>query len=86
MKNVSQDDKILDELVKIREALAPTPKPKPEKKPKDKSIEGRMKGFTEEFKEFLSKYKVFGIFYLSGGFLFSVPLLIGSILLGLIFQ
>ena len=58
---MSQDDKILDELVKIREALAPTPEPEPELKPKDKSIEGRMKGFVDEFKDFLAKYKVLGL-------------------------
>jgi len=58
---MSQDEKILDELVKIREALAPKPEPKPEPKPKEKSIKGRMRGFADEFKDFLSKYKVLGL-------------------------
>ena len=56
---MSQDDKILDELVKIREALAPPPEPETEER--EKSAEQFIKGFFEEFKEFLSKYKVFGM-------------------------
>ena len=53
---MSQDNKILDELVKIREALAPEPK-KEEILPPKKPLEG----FVDEFKDFLTKYKVFGL-------------------------
>lgn len=47
---MSTDDKILEELTKIREALAPPAAP-PTKK----------KNLVEEFKEFLKKYKVMGL-------------------------
>ena len=45
---MSQDDKILDELVKIREALTPEPEPEPEPESKDKSPDQYIKGFFEE--------------------------------------
>jgi len=43
------DDKILEELKRIRELLEPKPAPPPPK------------GFREEFIDFLSKYKVMGL-------------------------
>lgn len=49
---MSTDQKMLEELKKIREALAPKPAP-PEPAPP--------KGLWNEFKDFLSKYKVLGL-------------------------
>ncbi len=49
---MTTDSEMLEELRKIREALAPTPPPKePEKK----------KNLLEEFKDFIMKYKVLGL-------------------------
>jgi large conductance mechanosensitive channel len=49
---MSTDMEILEELKKIREALAPTPPPpEPEKK----------KNLLVEFKDFIKKYKVLGL-------------------------
>ena len=49
---MTTDSEMLEELKKIREALAPTPPPKePEKK----------KNLLEEFKDFIMKYKVLGL-------------------------
>ncbi|MFX1562796.1 MAG: MscL family protein [Promethearchaeota archaeon] len=48
---MSQDEQILEELQRIREALEPKPDP-PRKLPKN---------LAEEFKEFLMKYKVMGL-------------------------
>ena len=48
---MSMDQKILDELKKIREALEAKPAPAPVPP----------KGLWNEFKDFLSKYKVFGL-------------------------
>jgi large conductance mechanosensitive channel len=47
---LSTDEKILEELRQIREALTPPP-PTPKEK----------KGFIEEFKDFLKQYNVFGL-------------------------
>lgn len=47
---LSNEEKILEELKQIREALVPPPPPPPEKK-----------SLLQEFKEFLDKYKVMGI-------------------------
>src|SRR3990170_6172774 len=49
---MSTDQKMLDELKKIREAVEPKPAPPPPPPPK---------GLWNEFKEFLSKYKVLGL-------------------------
>jgi len=46
---LTKEDKMLDELTKIRELLTPAPSP-PSKE-----------GFLNEFKDFLSKYKVMGL-------------------------
>jgi len=46
---MSKEDKILDELKKIRELLTPKPAPPPRK------------GLWKEFMDFLSKYKVMGL-------------------------
>ena len=49
---MTTDTEMLEELKKIREALAPTPPPEePTKK----------KSMLEEFKEFITKYKVLGL-------------------------
>jgi large conductance mechanosensitive channel len=48
---LSNEDEILAELKKIREALEKTPPPPPP----------QPKGLWNEFKEFLSKYKIFGL-------------------------
>jgi large conductance mechanosensitive channel len=48
---MSLDQKILDELKKIREALEAKPAP----------VAAPPKGLWNEFKDFLSKYKVFGL-------------------------
>lgn len=48
---MSTQDKMLEELRKIREALEPKPSPPPEKP----------KGLWNEFMDFLSKYKVMGL-------------------------
>ncbi len=48
--DLSNDEKILEELKQIREALVPPPPPPPEKK-----------SLWQEFKEFLDKYKVMGL-------------------------
>jgi len=48
---MSLDQKMLDELKKIREALEPKPAPAPTPP----------KGLWNEFKDFLSKYKVLGL-------------------------
>ena len=47
---MDKEDEILAELKKIREALEKTPPPAPQPK-----------GLWEEFKEFLAKYKIFGL-------------------------
>jgi large conductance mechanosensitive channel len=49
---MSTDQKMLDELKKIREALEPKPAPPATAPPK---------GLWNEFKDFLSKYKVLGL-------------------------
>ena len=49
---MSMDQKILDELKKIHEALEPKPAP---------SVAAPPKGLWNEFKDFLSKYKVLGL-------------------------
>ena len=49
---MSTDQKMLDELKKIREALEPKPAPPTPPPPK---------GLWNEFKDFLSKYKVLGL-------------------------
>ena len=49
---MTTDSEMLEELVKIREALAPTPPPEEPKK---------KKSMLEEFKEFIMKYKVLGL-------------------------
>jgi large conductance mechanosensitive channel len=49
---MSKDDKMLEELRRIREALEPKPAPPPPPKPK---------GMRAEFMDFLSKYKVMGL-------------------------
>lgn len=48
---MSSDQKMLDELRKIRELLEPKPAP----------VTEPPKGLWNEFKDFLSKYKVFGL-------------------------
>jgi len=48
---MSTQEKMLEELRKIREALEPKPSPAPEKP----------KGLWNEFMDFLSKYKVMGL-------------------------
>jgi len=49
---MSKDDKMLDELKRIRELLEPKPAPPPPPPPK---------GIRAEFMDFLSKYKVMGL-------------------------
>ena len=49
---MAKDDEILEELTKIRELLTPKPAPPPPPKPE---------GLANEFKDFLSKYKVMGM-------------------------
>ena len=49
---MSKDDKMLDELKRIRELLEPKPAPPPPPPPK---------GLWKEFMDFLSKYKVMGL-------------------------
>jgi len=49
---MTTDSEILEELRKIREALAPTPPPKEP---------GKKKTLLEEFKDFIMKYKVLGL-------------------------
>ena len=49
---MSKEDKMLDELKKIRELLTPKPAPPPPPPPK---------GMWAEFMDFLSKYKVMGL-------------------------
>lgn len=51
MKKLSTQEKMLEELRKIREALEPKPSPPPEKP----------KGLWNEFMDFISKYKVMGL-------------------------
>ncbi len=46
---MAKEDEMLQELRKIREALEKPPAPAPPK------------GFSNEFKDFLSKYKIFGL-------------------------
>ena len=46
---MSKEDKMLDELTKIRELLTPSPSPLPPK------------GMWNEFMDFISKYKVMGL-------------------------
>lgn len=48
MENMKTEDKIIEELVKIRQSLEKKPKPNPE-------------GLWAEFMDFLSKYKVMGL-------------------------
>jgi large conductance mechanosensitive channel len=47
---MSTDEKMLEELKQIREALVPSPPPPPEKM-----------GLWQEFKDFLDKYRVMGL-------------------------
>ncbi len=49
---MSKDDKMLEELKKIRELLEPKPPPPPPPPPK---------GLWKEFMDFMSKYKVMGL-------------------------
>ena len=49
---MTTDSEMLEELRKIREALAPTPPPKETEKKKN---------LLEEFKDFIMKYKVLGL-------------------------
>ncbi len=49
---MTTDSEMLEELKKIREALAPTPPPKEP---------GKKKSLLEEFKDFIMKYKVLGL-------------------------
>jgi len=49
---MSKDDKMLEELKKIRELLEPKPTPPPPPPPK---------GLWKEFMDFISKYKVMGL-------------------------
>jgi len=49
VKLMSKEEQMLDELKKIREALEKPPAPAPPK------------GLWNEFKDFLSKYKIFGL-------------------------
>jgi large conductance mechanosensitive channel len=49
---MSKEEQMLDELKKIREALEPKPAPPAPEPPK---------GLINEFKDFLSKYKVLGL-------------------------
>lgn len=75
---MSTDQKMLDELKKIREALEPKPAPPPPSPPK---------GLWNEFKDFLSKYKVLGlaIAFIMGLYLGGlVQSLVGDLLLPLI--
>jgi len=51
VKKLSTQEKMLEELRKIREALEPKPSPPPEKP----------KGLWNEFMDFISKYKVMGL-------------------------
>jgi len=59
---MSKDDKMLDELKRIRELLEPKPAPPPPPPPK---------GLWKEFMDFISKYKVMG---LAVAFIFGVYL------------
>jgi large conductance mechanosensitive channel len=52
---MSQDEKMVEELQKIRELLTPKPPPPPPVYPKG------IKGIGPEFKDFLLKYKVLGL-------------------------
>ena len=52
MSKKSKEDAMLEELKKIRELLEPKPAPPPPPPPK---------GLMNEFKDFLSKYKVMGL-------------------------
>ena len=49
---MTTDSEMLEELKKIREALAPTPPPE---------VPGKKKTLLEEFKDFIMKYKVLGL-------------------------
>ncbi len=49
MRNLSKEDKMLEELTKIRELLTPASPPPPPK------------GMWKEFMDFISKYKVMGL-------------------------
>jgi large conductance mechanosensitive channel len=53
---MANDELMLKELTKIRELLTPAPPPPPSPAPKSK-----FKGLLSEFKDFLLKYKVFGM-------------------------
>jgi len=52
---MSQEEKMVEELQKIRELLTPKPPPPPPVYPKG------VKGIGPEFKDFLLKYKVLGL-------------------------
>ncbi len=52
---MSQDEKMVEELIKIRELLTPKPPLPPPVYPKG------VKGITKEFKDFLQKFKVLGL-------------------------
>lgn len=52
MKMPSKEDEMLEELRRIRELLIPKPSPPPPPPPK---------GIMNEFKDFISKYKVMGL-------------------------
>ena len=49
---MTTDSEVLEELKKIREALAPTPPPEEP---------GKKKSLLQEFKDFIMKYKVLGL-------------------------
>jgi large conductance mechanosensitive channel len=74
---MSTQEKMLEELRKIREALEPKPSPPPEKP----------KGMWKEFMDFLSKYKVIGlaVAFIIGVYLGGlVQSLVGDLLMPLI--
>ena len=52
------EEKLLEELTKIREILEPKPEPVVEK---PKGIKARVIGFKDDFVEFLKQYKVMGL-------------------------
>jgi large conductance mechanosensitive channel len=52
MRKMSKDDQMIDELKKIRQLLEPKPAPPAPSKPK---------GMMNEFKDFISQYRVMGM-------------------------
>ena len=74
----TKDDEMLEELKKIRDLLTPKPAPPPAPPPK---------GLANEFKEFLSKYKVMGmaVAFILGLYLGSlVQALVGDLIMPII--